>query len=282
MAAVKNRLDYVPTVSRQRIRWPNGARIAFYVGINIEYYAIDEASWREPDAHLPAMIPHVDRQYGARVGVFRIMDLLERHGMRASVLLNSAVCEHYPQIIEEGVKCGWEWLGHGITNNRNIPSYSPEEERGVIRQVRETITAATGVAPKGWLGPGLAETFDTPDHLVAEGFSYVCDWGCDDQPLPMKVPGGRLLAMPYQQGLNDTFLLSEERYTGEQYAQAICDTFDVLYREASNGGKVLAVPIHPHATGKAMNAKHFDKAVEYVTSHPGVWRATAGEISDWY
>jgi peptidoglycan/xylan/chitin deacetylase (PgdA/CDA1 family) len=278
----KNRIEYVPAVSRLRIEWPNGARIAFYVGINIEYFAIDEHNSQQPDEHLPAMTTHVLREYGARVGVFRIMDLLERHGMRASVLLNSAVCEHYPQIIEEGKKRNWEWLGHGITNNRSLPSYAAEEERVIIHEVKTTITAATGSAPKGWLGPGLRETFDTPDHLVAEGFEYVSDWGCDDQPLPMKVAGGRLLAMPYQQGLNDIALLSEDKYTGEQYANAICDTFDVLYAEAANGGKVLAVPIHPFATGRAKNAKHFERAIEYVTSHADVWRTTSGEISDWY
>ena len=249
MASSKNRIEYIPSINRQRIEWPDGARIAFYVGINIEYFDIGEAGWREPSAHLPNIISHVDREYGARVGVFRVMDLLERHGMRGSVLLNSAVCEHYPEIIDEGAKRGWEWLGHGITNNRNLPSYKPEEERSIIHQVKETITAATGIAPKGWLGPGLAETFDTPDHLVAEGLEYVCDWGCDDQPLPMNVSGGKLLAMPYQQGLNDIALLSEQRYTAEQYANAICDTFDVLYRRRQAAGRCWRSRSTPSTSG---------------------------------
>jgi allantoinase len=279
---MENRIDYLPAISRERIVWPNGARIAFYVGINIESYDIDRPNPRTPDAHRPDMITHVWHEYGSRVGVFRMMDMLDRHHMRASVLLNAEVCERQPQIIEEGVKRGWEWLGHGITNQRGLPSYRADEERDVIHQVKETIHRATGVAPKGWLGPGLAETFQTPDHLAAEGFTYVCDWGCDDQPLPMHVQGGRLLAMPYQQGLNDIPLLSANLYTGEEYAQAICDTFDVLYEEAGEGGKVLAVPIHPHNVGMPMNAKHFAKALAYVTSHEAVWVTTAGEIADWY
>ena len=234
---MENRIDYRPAVGRERIDWPNQARIAFYVGINIEYYDIDRPNPRMPDAHRPDMLLHVWHEYGSRVGIFRMMDILDKYNMRASVLLNSEVCERQPQIIEEGVKRRWEWLGYGITNQRSIPSYKEEDERNVIHQVRETITAATGVPPKGWLGPGLAETFQTPDLLAAEGFEYVCDWGCDDQPLPMRVKNGRLLAVPYQQGLNDVPLLSENLYTGEQYARAICDAFDVLHEEAAEGGK---------------------------------------------
>ena len=228
------------------------------------------------------MLLHVYHEYGARVGVFRMMDILDRHNMRASVLLNSEVCERHPDIIREGVKRNWEWLGHGITNQRSIPSYKPEEEQGVIRQVRETITAATGVPPKGWLGPGLAETFATPDLLAAEGFTYVCDWGCDDQPLPMQVAGGRLIAVPYQQGLNDATYLRDYQHTGEEYETAICDAFDVLYAESAEGGKVLALPTHPHNVGVPMNAKPFERAIDYVTSHGDVWVTTAGEIADWY
>jgi len=152
----------------------------------------------------------------------------------------------------------------------------------VIHQVKETIAAATGKAPRGWLGPGLAETFATPDHLAAEGFDYLCDWGCDDQPLPMKVASGRMISMPYQQGLNDIPLLSAHLYTGEQYQHAICDTFDALYEEAADGGKVMAIPIHPFYTGVAMYKKHFSKALEYITSHSDVWVTTSGEIADWY
>jgi peptidoglycan/xylan/chitin deacetylase (PgdA/CDA1 family) len=278
----KNRIPYAGAADRVRIVWPNNARIAFYVGINIEYYDIDRPNPRTPDAHRPEMLQHVYHEYGARVGVFRMMEILDRHNMRASVLLNSEVCDRQPEIIAEGVKRKWEWLGPGITNQRSIPSYPPEEEQSVIRQVRQTITAATGVAPKGWLGPGLAETFQTPDLLAAEGFEYVCDWGCDDQPLPMQVSSGRLLSVPYQQGLNDATYLRDYQHTGNEYARAICDAFDVLYEEAATGGKVLALPTHPHNTGVPMNAKSFSRALDYITSHRDVWLTTAGEIADWY
>jgi len=277
-----NRIEYVPAPQRQRITWPNGARIAFYVGFNIEYFDIERPYPQQPNVPLPNMLAHLSYEYGARAGIFRVMEMLDRYGVRASVLLNSEVCERYPAVLEEGNKRNWEWLGHGITNQRSLPSYSADEERGVIQQVKKTIMAATGKAPRGWLGPGLAETFATPDHLAGEGFDYVCDWGCDDQPLPMKVASGRMIAMPYQQGLNDIPLLSARLYTGEQYQQAICDTFDALYEEAAEGAKVMAIPIHPFYTGLPMYKKHFSKALEHITSHSDVWVTTSGEIANWY
>ena len=222
-------------------------------------------------------------EYGARVGVFRIMEALDRQNMRASVLLNSDVCRYQPQIIAEGNKRGWEWLGHGITNSRSMSSYPTEEERAAISEVKKTIADATGSVPKGWLGPGLAESFHTPDHLAAEGFEYVCDWSGDDQPLPMRVENGHLIAMPYHNGINDQRLIARAFYTGPEYQQAVCDQFDALYAaSASGGGLVMGIPIHPPNVGLPFRLKYFEQALAYIQEHDKVWLTTAGEISDWY
>jgi len=276
------RYSYVPIINRPRLAWPQGARIAFYVGLNIESFDLERPEPRDPTGHRPDMRLHVMREYGSRVGVFRIMETLDRHGIRASVLLNAEVCLRQPQIIEEGLKREWEWLGHGMTNQRYMNSYHETEERAVIHEVRQTIADATGVVPKGWLGPGLAESFRTPDHLAAEGFEYVCDWGCDDQPFPLRVDSGRMLAMPYQQGLNDIPLLSSFLLGGEQYFQTLCDQFDVLYAESERGGKVMALPLHPFYAGLPFYAKQLDRALGYICAHEGVWVTTSGEIADWY
>ena len=178
------RYDYQAIVDRPPLRWPNGARVALWVCPNIECFHIDRAV-RAPGAapHLPDVQSYSLRDYGSRVGVFRMMDVFDKHGIRASVLLNAEVCDRHPKIIEEGKKRNWEWLGHGLTNNSVLSSYPPEKQGEVIRQIRDRITAAVGKAPKGWLGPGLDETFETPDHLAAEGFEYLCDWSHDDQPV---------------------------------------------------------------------------------------------------
>src|SRR3990170_4424706 len=167
------RYDYSPIIRRPRIEWPNHGRIALWVAPNIEYFHYDMPIRGSGSNHAP------------------------------DVLLNAEVGEQPPPIIEEGNKRKWEWLGHGMTNSVSMLDYPPEEERSIIHNVKEIITKSTGNAPKGWLGPGLGETYNTPDHLAAEGFEYVCDWGNDEQPTPMRVKSGRMLVVPYELGVND-------------------------------------------------------------------------------
>lgn len=276
------RYKYQPMITRKPIQWPDGARVALWVCPNIEFFHIDKPLPRFAGDHLPDIMAYTLRDYGSRIGVFRLMDVFDKHGIRASVLLNSDVCKYQPEIIEEGNKRHWEWLGHGITNNLRMSQYPREEERKIIREVRQVITAAAGKAPKGWLGPGLAETFDTPDHLAAEGFEYVCDWGCDDEPVPMRVVSGRMLVVPYQQGINDISVFIEGNHTPEQYLRMVCDQFDVLYEEGAKSAKVMAIPLHPFITGLPFRIKYLDRALEYICSHAGVWKATGWEIAEWY
>jgi len=193
------RYDYSPIIRRPRIEWPNHGRIALWVAPNIEYFHYNMPIRGTGSNHWPDVPGYSLRDYGARVGVYRIMEVLDKFNIRASVLLNAEVCEKHPAIIEEGNKRKWEWLGHGLTNSVSMLDYTPAEERGIIHNVKEIITKATGKAPKGWLGPGLGETHDTPDHLAAEGFEYVCDWGNDEQPTPMRVKSGRMLVVPHGQ-----------------------------------------------------------------------------------
>lgn len=277
-----SRYPYLPIANRRPLKWPNEARVAFYIGLNIEYFHIDKRAGSAPNARLPDVPFYALRDYGSRVGVFRIMDVLDKHGIRASVLLNTDVCQYHAPIIEEGKKRRWEWLGHGVTNNVRMNEYTDEEERATIRKVKETIAAAAGTPPKGWLGPGLAETYKTPDNLAAEGFEYVCDWGCDDEPVPMRVERGRLIAMPYQQGINDMTLFATYIYTPEEYLQAVCDQFDTLYAEGARSGRVMALPLHPFLTGLPFRIKYLDRALEHICSHEKVWLTTSGEIAEWY
>jgi allantoinase len=277
-----NRYDYSPIIKRKELKWPNGARIALCVYPNIEYFHIDKIIPNEGRPRLPDVTNYSSRDYGARIGIFRMMDVLDKHGIRASALVNADVCVQHPTIIEEGKKRNWEWLGHGITNNLTMADYPLEEQQKIIRQVKDTISVAVGTAPRGWLGPGGEETFDTPDHLAAEGFDYVCDWRCDDQPIPIRVRTGRMIVVPYQQGLSDRTLLLILRLSPRDYLQALCDQFDVLYAEAASTGKVMAIPLHPFIIGLPYRIRYLDKALEYICSHEGVWRTTGGEVADWY
>jgi peptidoglycan/xylan/chitin deacetylase (PgdA/CDA1 family) len=189
-----------------------------------------------------------------------MMDVLDKHGIRATVLLNSDVCAHYPAIIEEGNKRKWEWLGHGVTNNIRMNQYAADEEGAVVRQIKETIAAATGKAPRGWLGPGGGdESPNTLDHLAAEGVAYVCDWG-----------------------LNDIRVIFQGGHTPKDWCDMVCDQFDTLFAEGATQGRVMTIPLHPFVIGLAFRTKYLDRALQYICSHDGVLKVTGSEIADYY
>ena len=276
-----SRYPYSPMVEREPLQWPNGARVALWVCPNIESFHIDKALSRD-NSHLPDIPGYSLRDYGARVGVFRIMDVLDKYGIRASAFLNSDVCERYPSIIEQGKRRRWEWLGHGVTNHRRMHDYPENEERDMIRQVKETITAAVGEAPKGWVSPGLAESSSSPDHLAAEGFEYIGDWSCDDQPVPMRVRQGRMIIVPVHTTVSDIVICLRANGTPEEYFHAVCDQFDTLYREGAESGRVMALPLHPFIMGLPFRIKYLDNVLEHICAHEGVWLATGAEIAGWY
>src|ERR1700691_3526007 len=174
---------YSPIIRRPRLEWPDGARVALWIIPNIEFFSLEErpggygAGGKVPDVPMWAM-----RDYGNRVGVFRLMEVLDRYGIRGTVALNSELCAEHPAIIEEGNKRHWEWMGHCESNTRRLNAAAPGEEARIIKDSLATIERAVGTRPRGWLGSGLQETWDTLDLLAAEGCDYVCDWTNDDPP----------------------------------------------------------------------------------------------------
>jgi len=177
------------------------------------------------------------------------------------------------------LKRGWELMGHGNTNSRGVVGLSEDAEREVIESTIREIREFTGQTPQGWLGPGLGETYNTPDLLAEAGIRYVCDWIFDDQPVPMKVRRGSLLAMPYTVELNDIPLFVGQNRTGQQYFEVIRDQFDGLYRDGATTGRVMAISLHPFLTGVPHRAKYLEKALEHIRGHSGVWWARGGEIA---
>jgi allantoinase len=184
--------------------------------------------------------------------------------------------------VEQGIKRGWEFMGHGITNSKLLSNLSEDEERKIIRTTIETITAATGKRPEGWLGPGLAETFNTVDILAEEGITYVCDWCNDDEPYPMKPQKGSLISIPYSLEINDFPAIVHLHRTAHEFFEMIKDQFDVLYEEGENSGKVMAIALHPMIMGSPFRIKYLDKALSYIEEHKDVWFATGSEIVNWY
>jgi len=274
---------YSPIIRRPPLRWPSGARVALWVIPNIEFFSLEERPGGSGAGKIPDIPLWSSRDYGSRVGVFRLMDVLDRHGIRATVALNSDVCARHPEIIEEGQARKWEWMGHNRTNTRRLNEAPPGEEPNIIHDSLATIAKATGIRPAGWLGSGLQETWDTVDLLAAEGVEYVCDWCNDDQPYVMNLEAGRsIVSLPYSHDINDKPAFEQMHRTAVEFQEMICRQFDVLFREGQESGRVMAIAIHPYLTGMPYRIDAFDAALGYVCGHEGVWKATGSEIARHY
>jgi len=268
---------YSPIVGRPRLEWPNGKRMAFWVIPNIETFALDE-KMPEGGANVPNVFSWAKREYGNRVGVFRIMQVLSRYGIRASVALNSEVCDAAPAVIEEALKLRWEFMGHGESNTRRLSdAKSVDEERAIISRTLSRIERSTGVRPKGWLGPGLQETWNTLDLLSEFGLDYVCDWTIDDQPFVMDTSPRRMVSVPYGHDMGDK-TAANLNYPPEYFTKMMIDTFNVLYRESAENGLVMPLSLHPYITGVPHRIDSLDKGLEYICRHEDVWFATGSEI----
>jgi peptidoglycan/xylan/chitin deacetylase (PgdA/CDA1 family) len=279
------RFDYSPIVDREPLRFPNGARIAVWVVPNIEHFAFDRPSTSiaEVTANLvPDVLNYSWRDYGARVGVWRMIDVMQQHDIRGTVALNSDVCTHYPQIIKATCALGWEHMGHGQSNSVWINQQSETEERALIRDVLDTIDQATGQRPKGWLSPSLTESLNTPDLLAEEGVEYLADWANDEQPYPMRVRNNTLLSIPYSIEINDITVFLGNHGTAEDFYTRIVDQFDVMYEDGKISGRVMSIGLHPFLIGHGFRSKYLDLALKHIRSRKEVWFATGAEISDWF
>ncbi|GAA2034169.1 polysaccharide deacetylase family protein [Catenulispora yoronensis] len=276
--------DYRPITEREPLSWPEGKRVAFYVGLNIEHFHVDlpgTSTYDGTTSLTPDSLNYGWRDYGPRVGIWRIVKLLDKHRVRASVLLNSDVVDRYPQIIAAGRERGWAWMGHGASNSHLFSGLERDEEQARIREVLGTIERGTGVRPRGWMGPALIETFNTPGLLAEQGVEYLLDWTNDDQPYPTNVPG--LLSLPYSVELNDIGVFVSKGLTGPDFVRMVKDQVDQLAQDAEDGsGRVLALALHPFVIGQAFRARYLDEALEHVVNHPAVWTATSDEIVDHY
>jgi allantoinase len=281
--AEHGRYEYSPVWDRE-FELPNNKTIALCVVPNVEHFRFDMPYPSDSSDYVPDVLKYTWRTYGSRVGIWRLMDILDDYGIRATVALNAEICDHEPEIVEEGMKRDWEFMGHGVTNSKRLSNLDEEEERTVIQATRDRIADFTGVEPDGWLGPGVQETFNTPDLLAEEGFEYVCDWRNDDQPYPMNVRNDDLVAMPCSAEIDDIPMLTRRNLSGPQFERTVKDQFDVLYEESQEDGnnKVLSLEIHPYLTGQAHRSKYLDNILHHITAHDGVWKTTHGEIADHY
>ena len=285
MALSPDRFEYSPIIDRPAIKWPNNARVAFWVSPNVEYY--EYLPNPDPIRNPWARSPHPDvqqyslRDYGNRVCFWRMTDVLDKYNVKCTVSLNEAVLEHLPEIRDAMVERDWDYMSHGIYNTRFIVAYDEEQEREFYRDCIETLKTHTGKQLKGMLGPALSNTVRTPDLMAEAGLIYHTDWFHDDQPFPIKVKKGKLISVPYSIELNDVPVFVNA-YEGEVFAQMCIDQFDTLYAEGAESGRVMCIALHPYIIGQPDRVKYLDMILDYILSHDGVWQTTADEIAEYY
>lgn len=274
---------YSPIVSRPALQWPNNARVAFYVGLNIEHYEVDKPStsiFAGTNMLAPDPLNFGWRDYAVRVGIWRMIEVLDKYRLRASVLLNADCCKHYPQIIEAGKKRKWAWLAHGRNNSMFQSGMEVEAERKYLKDIVDELTQATGQEIKGWLGPALTETYATPQLLKELGLSYVLDWCSDDQPFPLNIPG--MMSVPYSIEINDVTMFVGKGMSGEEFYRTVVDQVDQLLIDGRKSGRVMALCLHPFIINQPFRQKYLDKALNYISKRSGVWLTTSDEIAAYY
>ena len=275
------RYDYEPILGRSRAPWPDGKKLALYVAVGIEDYDFGNGRVENLLEGIPApdLVNASWRDYGNRVGGFRLLQRLETFGITPAILLNTAVYDSAPALIAEARRLGAEIVGHGLSNSDSLESMSEVEERSYLEAVAERIRREEGEAPFGWSSPWLTHTENTLDLLAESGYRYVLDFRADDQPVRLQTRGAGLLAMPYSLELNDSTSMVLRAVSPSDFADMIIDEFDELLLAAEDQPLIMSIILHTFISGVPFRLKQISRALEYIAGHgAGVWFARPRDI----
>jgi allantoinase len=288
LAALKHhgRYDYVPIDARPQVRWPGDKRLAFYVALNVERFSFGEGLGHTPTALGPP--PDTRnfgwRDYGLRVGIWRIFDLFDQLGWPLCHLFNASICESMPQIVERIRRRNDEVVGHGFSNSERQSDMDEATEAAMIKRATEVLTKAFGRRPTGWMGPWIAETPTTPDLLKEAGYSYVMDWPADDQPFWMKTRAGPLMSVPYPIEINDSPTMLSRAQSATDFTQMIRDQFEEMLELSERHSLVCGISLHTFVVGQPFRLRQLRQALNFIRSHPKydqLWITTPGQICDY-
>ncbi|PWS37554.1 polysaccharide deacetylase [Falsiroseomonas bella] len=283
MLPTHGRYDYAGWRGRTPYAWPNGAKLAVYLGVNLEHFAFGEGLGAElaPGGPQPDVLNFAWRDYGNRVGAWRLLDLLDELSLPATVLLNSAMYGYAPGLVAAHRARGDEIAGHGRTNSERQSVLEEAAERTLIAEATAAITLHEGRAPRGWLSPWIAESRTTPDLLVEAGYTYTMNWCADDAPVWMRTRGGPLLAVPYPQEVNDIPAIVARRESAEAFARMILDDFEERLRQVQQDGlpQVMGIALHPYIVGQPHRMRVLRRVLGAIARERGrVWITTAGAV----
>lgn len=307
-----DRWDWSMVSRRPGVAWPGGHRLAVWITVALEWFPLNmKGQPFKPMGAMQTSYPDLRhytlRDYGNRVGIYRIFEALERHGIRASAAVNAAVARRYPSLIRDCVSRDWEIIANGLDmDHLHHGGLSVEAERALIAQCQTLLSEASGQRVRGWLSPAKSQSHVTPDLLAEAGFDYLCDWVNDDLPYRVRtvtgaldsspahyqhppgtggaqgVTAGReLISMPHPIDLDDATILVQNHHTEDDFRDALIDQFEVLYRESGpENGRILALSLHPWVIGQPYRISALEQALAHVMRHRGVWAATGSEILD--
>jgi peptidoglycan/xylan/chitin deacetylase (PgdA/CDA1 family) len=276
------RYDYRPIEGRPDYSWPDGRRLAVYVALNLEHFAFGEGLGAElaPGGPPPDVLNYAWRDYGNRVGAWRMRQMFDELALPAAVLVNAAIYDHCPELAAAFAARGDEMVGHGITNSERQGILAEGDEAALIRRSAEAIERHSGNRPAGWLGPWISESERTPDLLQEAGFGYLLDWCSDDQPIWMRTRQGRILAVPYAQELNDIPAIVARRTDADVFADMIVDNFDEMREQAEGEPLVMGIALHAYIVGQPFRLRHLRRALRHIADHrDDVWLTTPGAIA---
>jgi len=280
-----DRLTYSAIPERPALKLPNGARMAVWVIVNVEEWdplqtmprtVLTPPAGGSPSPDIPNWAWH---EYGNRVGFWRILKVFDEFKIPGVLAINGSAIPAYPAIVRAAVERKWEFMGHGYTqrNMQKVP-----DEREDIRKTADVIKQVTGKPPRGWLGPGLTETWETPDLLKEEGYDYVADWVLDDQPVWLKTRGKPIVNVPYTQECNDVAMMLIQHHKASEYFDRASDQFDQIYADAEGSARMMALVLHPYIMGAPHRLKYFRMAIEKIRQKQDVMFCTGEQILDWY
>jgi allantoinase len=280
------RFDYSGITQRHASAWPQGRRLAIYIALNLEHFSFGDglgASLAPPQPQ-PDVLNYAWREWGNRVGAWRMLEVFDALRLPCAALVNTALLDHCPELVRACVARSHEIVGHGHTNAQRQGEMGEADEMALLRYCRERLAAEAQSAPAGWLSPWISESARTPDLLAEAGYRYTLNWCHDDQPTPMRTRSGRpLWSIPYPQELNDIPAMMARLMTGRDFADMLVDQFEEMLRQSEQQPLVMGIALHPYIVGQPHRLLHLRKALAHLASHAQerTWWTTPGGICKW-
>ena len=288
--------DFVPLPKRLPLKWPNDKRVALILTFNLETWDLTKDTDKPYYAGGPSILPDILpgnvadfpnftwREYGQRVGIWRLIDLFDKLGVPASCTTNAVTFERRREMCDAVLERGWELLAHNWEQGELLTGFAHDraKEREVVLRTLDQFEKYTGRKSKGWLSSSLRGTLQTADILAEYGCTFYCDIMNDDQPYLLRTPNGPIVSTPYSNEINDFTFITRKNYTTDQFRDALIEELDVLYEEGEHSMRIMNVGLHPHVSGRAHRVRALREFLEHAKSLPGVWFAKREEIAEWY